>query len=79
PIICDRLYAGHAEITASTLRGERLQKGEPPLLERQALHARALTLVNPQSGREMTFEAPLPADIQRVVDVLNDAKRKHPS
>jgi len=44
-------------------------------LTRQALHARALTLTNPQTGREMTFEASLPEDLQRVVDILNRASR----
>ena len=47
PIICDPLYA----------------PGRPKLLgfERLALHALSLTFTHPQ-GREMTFEAPLPAD-----------------
>lgn len=70
PIICDRLYAGHANITASTLQGESPTQGETPILERQALHARKLTFVNPQNGREMTFEAPLPTDLQGVCDIL---------
>jgi len=71
PIICDRLYAGHSEITASTLGGKARMDGEPCMLDRQALHARSLTLVNPQSGKEMTFEAPIPGDMQRVIDYLN--------
>ncbi len=70
PIICDRLYAGHSEISKSELQGKQRRNGEPALLQRQALHARALTLVNPQSGKEMTFEAPLPSDLQTVVDIL---------
>ncbi len=72
PILCDRLYAGHSEITASMLRGTPRQADEPVLLNRQALHARALTFVNPQNGREMTFEAPIPEDLQRVVETLNE-------
>ncbi len=71
PIICDRLYAGHCVITESVLRGESPRAGEPPVLDRQALHARSLTLVNPQSGKEMTFEAPMPADLQTVTDLLS--------
>jgi 23S rRNA pseudouridine1911/1915/1917 synthase len=54
------------------LRGEARQSGDEVLLERQALHARALTFVNPQTGREMTFEAPIPPDLRRVLDVLED-------
>jgi 23S rRNA pseudouridine1911/1915/1917 synthase len=36
--------------------------------ERQALHARRLTILHPQTSRELTFEAPLPADF---VDLLS--------
>jgi 23S rRNA pseudouridine1911/1915/1917 synthase len=77
PIICDRLYAGHAQITAAQITGDRLNgrqldqaDGDTVLLARQALHARRLTFTNPQSGVELTCEAPLPADIQRVIDRL---------
>lgn len=47
PIICDQLYA----------------PGRPAMLgfKRLALHAHTLTLLHP-SGKEMSFEAPLPAD-----------------
>ncbi|MDB4664465.1 hypothetical protein OAE63_00545 [bacterium] len=46
-----------------------------PILERQALHARKLTIVNPQTGKEMTFEAPLPDDLQRTVDCLEESQQ----
>lgn len=72
PIICDRLYAGHSEITPAMLEGKSRLDQESSLLARQALHARTLTLINPQSGKEMTFEAPIPEDMQRVIDHLND-------
>lgn len=70
PIICDRLYAGHSEITGSMLDGQNSQHHEAPILTRQALHARRLTLVNPQTEKEMTFEAPIPQDMRRVIDHL---------
>lgn len=70
PIICDRLYAGHCEITSSELQGKVRAPGEPVVLTRQALHAKVLTFTNPQSGKEMSFEAPLPDDLQSVVDLL---------
>ena len=72
PIICDRLYAGHAEIKKSTILQERSAPDDSVVLSRQALHARKLTLTDPQSGKEMTFEAPLSADIQKVVDLLGE-------
>lgn len=75
PVLCDRLYAGHSEIGESMLRGQSRQEKEPALLNRQALHARALSFVNPQTGRTMTFEAPIPPDMQRVIQVLEDARK----
>jgi 23S rRNA pseudouridine1911/1915/1917 synthase len=40
---------------------------------RQALHARELSLVHPRSGRSMTWRAPLPADMKRLVAALRRA------
>jgi 23S rRNA pseudouridine1911/1915/1917 synthase len=37
---------------------------------RQALHASELSLVHPRSGRAMSWRAPLPQDMQRLVDAL---------
>ncbi|MCA9135319.1 MAG: RluA family pseudouridine synthase [Planctomycetales bacterium] len=70
PVLCDRLYAGHAVATQSWLLGKGAIDGSPEILSRQALHARRLTLRHPQSGQMMTFEAPLPDDINRTIDVI---------
>ena len=37
---------------------------------RQALHARALGLIHPASGEALSFECPLPADLQQLLAVL---------
>jgi 23S rRNA pseudouridine1911/1915/1917 synthase len=74
PILCDRLYAGHSEITTSMLRGQPRLPSEPALLDRQALHARAISFVNPQTGRLMSFEAPIPEDLLRVCEVLKSSR-----
>ena len=91
PILCDRLYAGHATMTRAALAkasGIPLATAPPQIavtdatqsppptdpdeviLERQALHAYELTFVNPQTQTEMTFTAPLPADLRRMIDLL---------
>lgn len=74
PILCDRLYAGHASITRDDLARATQTKfssdEKEPILSRQALHAHQLTLVNPQSGKEMTFTAPLANDMLKVLDLL---------
>jgi 23S rRNA pseudouridine1911/1915/1917 synthase len=39
---------------------------------RQALHATELSLVHPQTGKTMTWHAPLPADMKRLLKRLQD-------
>jgi 23S rRNA pseudouridine1911/1915/1917 synthase len=39
-------------------------------LKRQALHARLLGFVHPATGKNLTFSAPMPKDMQQVVDAL---------
>ncbi len=44
---------------------------------RQALHAQCLELVHPASGEPMTWEAPMPADMKFLVELLQaDACRE---
>ena len=76
PVLCDRLYAGHAHVTRGQL-ARRLARRDPPqpgddevLLERQALHARRLELNHPITGERLSFESPLAADIDRVWQAL---------
>ena len=40
---------------------------------RQALHARRLALVHPQTGETLTWQAPTPLDIARLLSVLRNA------
>lgn len=68
PILCDKLYGGRRQITMTELNGK--SPGGEPLLARQALHARGLKIDHPTTGVRMTWEAPLPADMQRVLDAL---------
>ena len=72
PIVCDKMYGGADRITAEELAtGKSGSAGSvKALLGRQALHARRLTIDHPDTGARMTFEAPLPADLQQVLDCL---------
>ncbi len=81
-MLCDRLYAGHAQVTRGQL-ARRLAKREPlqpgdeeVLLARQALHARRLELDHPVTGERMIWESAIPADIASVIDALGHANRK---
>jgi len=67
PLIGDPMYGGKIrfpkkadEILKSALKG----------FDRQALHAKKLTLIHPISGETMSWKAPLPADMLAFLDVL---------
>jgi 23S rRNA pseudouridine1911/1915/1917 synthase len=78
PVLCDRLYGGRAKIDeAELMPRESVQeaetsesRGAQPLLERQALHARRLAIIHPETGMAMQFESPLPADMARTLEAL---------
>jgi 23S rRNA pseudouridine1911/1915/1917 synthase len=84
PVLCDRLYAGHAHITRGELR-RRLAQGLAPLpddaeivMQRQALHARRIEFTHPLSGQPIVIECPLPSDLQTTYDLLLSASGKQP-
>jgi 23S rRNA pseudouridine1911/1915/1917 synthase len=76
PIVADKLYSGRDRITlgdvVSPERRKSLGAGEVEwvLIDRQALHAHSLRFKHPQTGRELEVTAPLPADMQRVLEAL---------
>jgi 23S rRNA pseudouridine1911/1915/1917 synthase len=76
PVLCDRLYAGHAEIRLGQLL-RRSARGLPlrpedtqAVLTRHALHALEIQVEHPKTQKKLTIAAPLPADMQRVLDIL---------
>jgi 23S rRNA pseudouridine1911/1915/1917 synthase len=70
PVLCDPLYGGRQQVTRGELTRDRHSQDQTVLLDRSALHARRLTLRHPRSGTELALEAPLPADLSRVLDEL---------
>jgi 23S rRNA pseudouridine1911/1915/1917 synthase len=42
----------------------------------QALHSLTLTLTHPRTGKAMAFKAPLPEDMQKILNYLHDRQRK---
>ncbi len=69
PVIGDPVYGGRPRIPnrASTALIDALRH-----FERQALHARYLTLAHPVSGEVMRFEAPLPDDMRDLMALLTE-------
>jgi 23S rRNA pseudouridine1911/1915/1917 synthase len=72
-----RIYTGrthqirvHLEAIGHPVLGDTLYGQPSPLIARQALHAWRLGLRLPSTGEWREFEAPVPADIQAVIDDL---------
>lgn len=76
PIVGDRLYSRKPPLTRSEVEGREPEPGEPPLIARQALHAARLEFEHPRSGERVSFEAPLPEDMQRTLEALREAGGK---
>ena len=68
PIVGDDMYGG------KLVYPWQLQEGEPalqqPLIRRCALHAAALEFKHPATDKLTKFEAPLPDDMQNLLDML---------
>jgi len=68
PIVGDPVYAGRQRIPAGA---------QPELIEflqafkRQALHAWKLSFVHPKTGEAVSYEAPLPEDMQHLINLLH--------
>lgn len=75
PILCDRLYGGRAEISRRQLLSRySAEDADEPVLTRQALHARRIVVEHPITKQELEFIAPIPADIQFLLDILRAKK-----
>lgn len=74
PLIGDPVYAGRPRIPpgASETLVQALRS-----FSRQALHARSLGLVHPESGDHVQFDCPLPQDILDLLAVLKQEDASH--
>ena len=69
PVLCDGLYSGRTRIEPAFF-GLPDDGAGTALIERQALHAASLAVDHPVTRERIEFAAPLPADMQRVLDAL---------
>ncbi len=65
PVVGDAVYGGSKRAADSPALRAALKR-----LTRQALHAGRLSFLHPLTGRVMSFESPLPADMAEVIDFL---------
>jgi RluA family pseudouridine synthase len=62
----------HAYALGYPLLGDALYGAGPAqMIDRPALHAYSLTIMNPHTGQRETYTAPYPADFTRVLERLN--------
>jgi len=70
PILGDRTYARAYHPSA---RVPEPARGAIIALQRQALHAEVLGFIHPVSGEQVACRAPLPADLQRLSEALDES------
>ncbi len=69
PIVGDATYAGRMKIPGSA---DPALVGFLRAFKRQALHAKRLQLVHPDTGEQVHWEVPLPADMQTLIGMLDE-------
>ncbi len=69
PMLGDTLYSGHF-VSEKDISGAG---SEEPLIRFQSLHARRIRFMHPTENRPVTIEAPLPPQLEMIVELL----RKH--
>jgi 23S rRNA pseudouridine1911/1915/1917 synthase len=69
PLIGDPVYGGRPKLPPGAAEALKEILREFP---RQALHARKLAFIHPQTKQTMTFRAPLPDDLLMLLDYLRD-------
>lgn len=72
PLVGDQVYGGRLKLPAgcSEALTEMLRR-----FKRQALHARSLGLQHPKTGESISWQAPIPEDMQNLIKVLAEDAR----
>lgn len=73
PLVGDPLYGGRLKLPAGASEEVKLFLRQFP---RQALHARSLTLVHPETGEKMNWTVPLPEDFGMLLTLLDEDLRE---
>ncbi len=68
PVVGDPLYLKRVPAVSKSLSGE--VRGKLLDFPRQALHAARLGFKHPRTGEDLSFETPIPADFQALLDAL---------
>ncbi len=68
PIVADDIYGG--KIVYPWQLKDAQPAPEDPVISRCALHAHSITFKHPTTEKQVSFEAPLPPDMQNLLDML---------
>ncbi len=73
PVVGDATYGGRRQAIIQLNQDKTAQAVEIlKAMPRQALHARRLSFVHPATGKEMSFESPLPEDMRRLLERIRE-------
>jgi 23S rRNA pseudouridine1911/1915/1917 synthase len=70
PILSDETYGGKTIRTLGFSQSEHFVENLFELLPRQALHAAFLSFIHPKTKTKVSFEAPLPRDMQLAIEKI---------
>jgi len=74
PVVGDKLYGAPQELKAAKRPGGKLPARPPaPKLERNFLHAAALELKHPRTGETLSFNQPVPRELEAFLKQLQTA------
>jgi 23S rRNA pseudouridine1911/1915/1917 synthase len=73
PVVADDMYGGKLVYRWQLADAEPAV--EEPVISRCALHARSLEFTHPRTGERVKFEAPLPPDMQTLLDLLRQYRK----
>jgi 23S rRNA pseudouridine1911/1915/1917 synthase len=76
PIVGDKDYGGRSPGVIGKSEELNTFRGVLNLIDRQALHSAELSFLHPHSKRRMSFKAPLPGDMDRVLAYLEEASTR---
>lgn len=76
PIVGDPIYGGRKIKELFPKSADRMKGADPAPIRRQMLHARRLEFAHPSTGETVAVEAPIPGDMQGVIDVLRSTRKR---
>jgi len=73
PVVADDMYGG--KLVYPWQLADKEPTPEGPLINRVALHAHTIEIKHPTTEEQVTFEAPLPNDMQNFLDMLRKYRK----